>query len=52
MARFKDVAPHLLQRLVNAAVVNAPTAPMEYAGGCGCGGVLVGVWGVLVGVRV
>lgn len=33
MARFKEVAPHLLQRLVSAAVVNAGPAPMEYAGG-------------------
>jgi hypothetical protein len=34
MARFKDVAPHLLQRLVSAAVVNAPATPMEFAGMC------------------
>jgi hypothetical protein len=33
MARFKEAAPALLQRLLAAAVVNAAAGSMEFKGG-------------------
>lgn len=36
MARFKEAAPALLQRLLAAAVVNAAAGSMEFKGGAWC----------------